>query len=51
MDVQNSKDPNGLRVFYYLVQDIKCLVFSIISLHFRLKPVQSWEFIVYLKII
>ena len=35
VDVQNSKDPNGLRVFYYLVQDIKCFVFSLISLHFR----------------
>jgi hypothetical protein len=34
MDVQNSKDPNGMRVFYYLIQDLKCLVFSIISLHF-----------------
>ncbi len=41
MDVQNSKDPNGLRVFYYLVQDLKCFVFSIISLHFRIKPVQA----------
>ena len=35
VDVQNSKDPNGLRCFYYLVQDLKCLVFSLISLHFR----------------
>lgn len=35
VDVQNSKDPNGLRVFYYLVQDLKCFVFSLISLHFR----------------
>ncbi|GBE61563.1 mago nashi [Babesia ovata] len=34
-DVQNSKDPNGLRVFYYLVQDLKCFVFSLISLCFR----------------
>ncbi|KAJ3313836.1 Protein mago nashi 2 [Boothiomyces sp. JEL0838] len=25
-DVQNSKDPEGLRVFYYLIQDLKCLV-------------------------
>ncbi len=41
MDVQNSKDPNGLRVFYYLVQDLKCFVFSFISLHFRIKPVQG----------
>jgi protein mago nashi len=34
-DVQDSKDPEGLRVFYYLVQDLKCLVFSLISLHFK----------------
>lgn len=38
-DVQNSKDPEGLRVFYYLVQDLKCFVFSLINLHFRIKPV------------
>ncbi|KAJ3337831.1 hypothetical protein HDU93_000450 [Gonapodya sp. JEL0774] len=34
-DVQDSKDPEGLRVFYYLVQDLKCLVFSLIALHFK----------------
>ncbi|CAK0841231.1 unnamed protein product, partial [Prorocentrum cordatum] len=34
-DVQASKDPEGLRVFYYLVQDLKCFVFSLIGLHFR----------------
>lgn len=39
LDVQESKDPEGLRVFYYLVQDIKCLVFSLIGLHFRVKPI------------
>eukprot|EP00914_Ancora_sagittata_P022085 GHVO01043948.1.p2 GENE.GHVO01043948.1~~GHVO01043948.1.p2 ORF type:complete len:149 (+),score=19.61 GHVO01043948.1:939-1385(+) len=38
-DVTNSKNPDGLRVFYYLVQDLKCLVFSLITLHFRIKPV------------
>jgi protein mago nashi len=38
-DVQNSSDPDGLRVFYYLVQDLKCFVFSLIGLHFRIKPV------------
>ena len=39
MDLKNSKDPSGLSVFHYLLQDIKCLVFSIINMHFRLKPV------------
>jgi protein mago nashi len=35
LDVQESNDPEGLRIFYYLVQDLKCLVFSLISLHFK----------------
>lgn len=38
-DVINSKDPDGMRAFYYLVQDLKCLVFSLIGLHFRIKPI------------
>lgn len=37
-DVQDSSDPEGLRVFYYLVQDLKALVFSLISLHFKVTP-------------
>ena len=40
MDVKNSKDPAGLSVFYYLIQDIKCMVLSLASMHFRMKPVQ-----------
>ena len=39
LDVQDSKDPEGLRAFYYLVQDLKCFVFSLISLHFKIKPI------------
>jgi hypothetical protein len=35
LDVQGSKDPEGLRTFYFLIQDLKCLVFSLISLHFK----------------
>ncbi|PVI08482.1 Mago nashi protein [Periconia macrospinosa] len=38
-DVQESSDPDGLRVFYYLVQDLKALVFTLISLHFKIKPI------------
>ncbi|KAK1442768.1 protein mago nashi like protein [Babesia gibsoni] len=38
-EVQNSKDPNGLRVFYYLVQDLKCLIFSLMNLCFRVRPI------------
>ena len=36
---KDSEDPEGLRVFYYLVQDLKALVFSLISLHFKVSLV------------
>ena len=39
IDVQESQDPEGMRVLYYLVQDMKCLIFSLITIHFRVKPV------------
>ena len=39
LNVQESKDPEGLRVFYYLVQDLKCLVLSLITMHFKIKPI------------
>ena len=39
LDVQESSDPEGLRIFYYLVQDLKCLAFSLMGLHFRIKPI------------
>ncbi|CAH8630322.1 unnamed protein product [Schistosoma margrebowiei] len=39
IDITNSKDPEGLRTYYYLVQDLKCLVFSLIGLHFKIKPI------------
>ena len=39
LEVQESKDPNGLKIFYYIVQDLKCFIFSLIGLHFRIKPV------------
>ena len=38
LDVQKSDDPEGLKNFYYLVQDLKTLVFSLVSLHFRIRP-------------
>jgi hypothetical protein len=34
-EIQASKDPDGLRNFYFLVQDLKCLVFAAIALHFK----------------
>lgn len=39
LQVQSSKDPEGLRVFYYLIQDIKCLAFSLINSHFKIQPI------------
>lgn len=38
-DIQQSKDPEGLQVLYYLIQDLKCLVLSLASLHFKIKPI------------
>ncbi|KAI7872540.1 hypothetical protein BDF14DRAFT_1877745 [Spinellus fusiger] len=38
-EVQESKDPDGLRIFYYLVQDLKAFIFSLISLNFKIKPI------------
>merc|ERR1712034_128357 len=39
VDVNSCKDNEGLKCFYYLVQDLKCLVFSLISLHFKINPI------------
>ena len=33
--VQESKDPEGLKIFYYLAQDLKTFVFDLTSLHFK----------------
>ncbi|KAJ5068006.1 protein mago nashi [Anaeramoeba ignava] len=40
-DIQETRDPEGLRTFYYLVQDLKSLVFSLMALHFKIKPIQK----------
>eukprot|EP00756_Hemistasia_phaeocysticola_P008144 Hpha_TRINITY_DN14510_c0_g2::TRINITY_DN14510_c0_g2_i1::g.46943::m.46943/K12877/MAGOH; protein mago nashi len=39
LDIQESDDPQGLRCFHYLVQDLKSFVFSIVGLHFKIKPI------------
>mmetsp|Transcript_26394 Transcript_26394/g.26645 ORF Transcript_26394/g.26645 Transcript_26394/m.26645 type:complete len:148 (+) Transcript_26394:111-554(+) len=39
LNVQESQDKEGLRIFYYLVQDLKCFVFSLISMHFKIRPI------------
>jgi len=41
MDVQESNDPEGLKTFYYLTQDLKCLMFSLISIHFKVTPIPT----------
>ncbi len=28
----------SLKGFYFLAQDLRCLIFSLISLHFKIKP-------------
>ena len=37
VDVEDSKDPDGLKLFYFLVQDLRCFVFSLIGLHFKVR--------------
>ena len=39
LEVQGCRDPEALRIFYYLVADLKTLVMSLINIHFRVKPV------------
>jgi len=39
VDVEDSKDPEGLKIFYFLIQDLRCFVFSLIGLHFKIKPI------------
>lgn len=38
LQVTESRDPDGLRVFYYLVQDLKTMAISIMNAHFRINP-------------
>ena len=38
-EITASKDPEGLRTFYFLIQDLRCLIFSLVSMHFRIKPI------------
>ena len=41
LEIKDSDDPEGLKALYFLVQDLKCLVFSLISLHFKVKPIPN----------
>jgi protein mago nashi len=38
VQVTESRDPDGLRVFYYLVQDLKTMAITIMNAHFRINP-------------
>jgi protein mago nashi len=41
VDIQKTSDPKGMAIFYYLTQDLKCLVMSLINLHFKVKPIPT----------
>lgn len=38
-EIQKSKDPEGLKIFYFLCLDLKALVLALISCHFKKRPV------------
>lgn len=38
VQVTESRDSEGLRIFYYLVQDLKTMAISIMNAHFRINP-------------
>ena len=38
-EILDSKDPDGLSRFFYLAQDLKQLVLSMVAIHHRIKPV------------
>ncbi|KAK2446177.1 protein mago nashi protein [Trifolium repens] len=38
-EVMNCADPEGLRNFHWLVQDLRVFVLHLISLHFKIKPI------------
>ena len=41
-EVSRTKDPEGLMNFYFLTQDLKAFVLSLIRLHFKIKPLWGW---------
>jgi protein mago nashi len=38
-DIERSSDPDGLRTFFHLTQDLKELVLALISFHFKARPI------------
>jgi protein mago nashi len=41
VDIEKSSDPEGLKVFYYLTQDLKALILTLISCHFKARPIPT----------
>uniref|UniRef100_A0A8D0M960 Uncharacterized protein n=1 Tax=Sus scrofa TaxID=9823 RepID=A0A8D0M960_PIG len=39
IDVNQFKDPEGLQVFDYLLQELKCLIFSLTGLYLKIKSI------------
>ena len=39
LNTDDCANDDGLRCFYYLIQDLKCMVFSLITAHFKIKPI------------
>jgi len=38
-EVASSKDPEGLKNFYYLTADVKNFALSVINMHFKMKSI------------
>lgn len=38
-ETQKSKDPKGLEILFYFIQDLKSFLFSIINFHFKKRPI------------
>ncbi|KAF0980691.1 hypothetical protein FDP41_013174 [Naegleria fowleri] len=38
-EVAKSRDPEGLKNFYYLTADLKDMALSLINMHFKMKPI------------
>jgi len=38
-EIEDAKDSDGLKLFYFLIQDLRCMIFSLIGMHFKIKPI------------
>jgi protein mago nashi len=36
-----TADVEGLKTFYFLIQDLRCAVYSLIGMHFKIKPISN----------